>query len=368
MKWDEMTTQRKKTKATARKGVNFVRSIVEARNSIFQEVELENDIGNDAYVEFIEGEDGTGCCITSQIKSGDSYVRDHGKDLVITADRDHFEYWNSHVLPVAGIVFDPDHNLARWINISLYLDEHPGIVQDGPYVIHIPQDQDFSAATFEDFKSHFLAYSRSYRTRDAFARAVESFADSNDIDESSAALRALFYYHRNKKACWYIFMSSLPYCRHRKLLEGLTYYLTLVPGHGDIYWHKDNLIEPAIRQWAEGFMREHFGRREIEALVTAIDPEQGIGRGTIGQCAHAIIDILPSRNTHLAQIVRDVEVGESVRWHSLILLLYDLQFEELETALATAADYRRAYADSRFTHVLDEIITMLRDGSGFSIY
>lgn len=45
-----MATRRKQSQATSRKGINFVRDIVEGQNSIFQEIELHNDLGNDAYV------------------------------------------------------------------------------------------------------------------------------------------------------------------------------------------------------------------------------------------------------------------------------------------------------------------------------
>src|SRR4051812_35154094 len=101
-----MTTRRKQSAATSRVGVNTVRTIVERANCIFQEIEQANDVGNDAYIEFILGEHATGCCIAAQIKSGPSYLTANGA-LVLVGDRDHFEYWRSHVLPVVGIVVDP---------------------------------------------------------------------------------------------------------------------------------------------------------------------------------------------------------------------------------------------------------------------
>lgn len=54
-----MVTKRKKSRKTSSEGVDYVCRVVRSDNSIFQAVELENDIGNDAYIEFILDEEGT---------------------------------------------------------------------------------------------------------------------------------------------------------------------------------------------------------------------------------------------------------------------------------------------------------------------
>lgn len=96
-----MTTRRKLSQATAREGINFVRALVESQNSTFQEVELHNDLGNDAYVEFVVEESATGCCVALQIKSGASYRTASG-GYAFQADRSHFEYWASPHATSAG--------------------------------------------------------------------------------------------------------------------------------------------------------------------------------------------------------------------------------------------------------------------------
>jgi hypothetical protein len=363
-----MTTKRLHTKATARMGVNFAKSVIETQNCIFQEVDLENDIGNDAYIEFIQGEDGTGCCIANQIKSGESYVAKSGNDFVLKSDRDHFEYWNSHVLPVAGIVYDPDEQRAAWVNISLYLEEHPGVVADGPYNIPVLGTQSFSNDGFAAFRNHFLDYAERYRTRDAFARTVDSFLEDDNTDKAASALRSLFYYHRKKRACWYMLMTSLSFCGNPKLLEWLTYYLALVPDHGDIYWHKDNLLDPGIKKWAAEFMCQRFRQREVEALLTPIDPEQGIGRGTIGQCAHAIVAMLPGRREILAEIIADADADESVRWHAVVMLAYEVQCESVPVAKALFEDYLRACPSSIHSGAAGELCALLNEGHTFDLY
>jgi Domain of unknown function (DUF4365) len=90
-----MTTKRKASQGTSREGINFVRTLVERHNSTFQEIDLHNDLGNDAYVEFVAKESSTGRCIALQIKSGSSYRAACG-GYAFQSDRDHFEYWASH--------------------------------------------------------------------------------------------------------------------------------------------------------------------------------------------------------------------------------------------------------------------------------
>ncbi|MFI7837893.1 DUF4365 domain-containing protein [Pseudomonas asiatica] len=89
-----MTTKRKRSQSTSRDGINFVRSLVERQKSTCQEIDLHNDLGNDAYLEFIVAENATGCCVALQIKSGTSYRNSYG-NYFFQANRDHFEYWAS---------------------------------------------------------------------------------------------------------------------------------------------------------------------------------------------------------------------------------------------------------------------------------
>ena len=95
------------SRAIERRGVNYVRDIVESSNCTFTEIHSESDLGLDAYIEFILGEEAAGCCIGVQIKSGKSYVSSDQRTYYLRGDKDHFGYWKSLVLPIAGIVFNP---------------------------------------------------------------------------------------------------------------------------------------------------------------------------------------------------------------------------------------------------------------------
>jgi hypothetical protein len=65
--------KRRRTSAIERDGVNYVRTIIENANSIFNEIHRENDYGNDGFIELVDGERVTGKLLLVQIKSGKTY-------------------------------------------------------------------------------------------------------------------------------------------------------------------------------------------------------------------------------------------------------------------------------------------------------
>lgn len=126
-----------------RAGVNACRSLFERCGYIFQEVELGNDFGKDAYVDLVEGREVTGACIALQIKSGESFRRRDGYSIPIA---DHYSVWRQSSIPVAGIVYDPAEDRLYWCNISEHLESAGG---DAPKAIPIGKDQFLDETTLE---------------------------------------------------------------------------------------------------------------------------------------------------------------------------------------------------------------------------
>jgi hypothetical protein len=207
--------------------VNFVRSLVEKHNCAFQEIDGANDLGNDAYIEFITDENATGCCIAAQIKAGKSY-RTAAGDYLLRSDRDHFEYWLAHTLPVVGIVYDPSEDRALWIDITGWLRAHPERVSTGPFQIFLPTTNCFDEAGFETFKQHFLSYRPLYSSEPAFGTALTAFATQEDPGRALEGLRALFSFHRQRFETWFYLINSLGLslnipCSHQWFMFSRTY-------------------------------------------------------------------------------------------------------------------------------------------------
>ena len=359
--------KRKISKAIERQGVNYVRGVVESRNSTFNEIAFGNDIGNDAYIEFIFGEEATGCCIGVQIKSGKSYISNDQKIYYLRADKDHFEYWKSHILPIAGIVFNPLEEKAVWCDITEYLENNSEVIEKGPYQIPISADNELSKNTFHDFVKHFLKYQEKYKKGDNFGRSLEYFADVKDIQKCFEGIKSLFFYHRNRKATWYYFITSFSNIKNEFLRTRLAICLAHIPGHPDILWHKNNIINQDTVKYALSLIKEIFGRSEVELLLELVD-EQSFGRGAIGEDIHAIIDALPNRKSILKSIAFDEHINEKIRFNSLILLVYYTQINYPHRCIQFISSYLRKFPNSMYKNILVEMINIIEEYGCIDFY
>ena len=361
-----MTTKRKKSKATARSGINYVRAVVEKCNCIFHEIDLDNDIGNDAHVEFIENEGATGCLIATQIKSGPSYFPEGPEYAVIHSDRDHFEYWNSHSLPIAVIAYNPVSNRAVWFDLTRFLVDHPEVIEGGPYTIRIPLSREFNKETFGLFYQHFAVYRDLYKHESYFGRALRDFADLDNFEACSDGLFSLFSYHRNRVATWYYIISCFKNFAGHPILRNLIIVLCHVPGHPDIFWHKKNIIEVDTERQARNMLTSYFGRDDVVLLLSQID-ENGVARGTIGQAIHAIIHTLRERDRMLELVAFDPGVAENTRYWAVVLLAY---YEERPGRDPTVVltRYLDTFPNGEHSDLIFEITETIRLHGGFTLY
>jgi hypothetical protein len=359
-----MTTKRKDSQATSREGVNFVCRLVEHHNSTFQEIDLHNDLGNDAYIEFVVDENATGCCVALQIKSGISY-RSSSNRYAFQSNRDHFEYWASHTLPVLAVIFDPQREKAVWVDITAYLHANPSLIINGPYTIYA--DQDFSETTFSEFRDHCLEYREQYSLEPNFGRALESFSDRENTELCFDGLGALFAYHRNQISTWYYLISCISNYREHPIIRTLVIRLCHIPGHGDIFWSKGNIVDEKIRRSALLIMKERFDRRDALTLLSVID-DAGISRGTIGQCVHALIDTMESPPEVMESIAVDVSQEDNIRHSAILFAVIAAQSHSVETALTVIERVRQFLDDNELISVVDWLEQDLRQYGYVSLY
>lgn len=359
-----MTTKRKRSQATSRDGINFVRGLAERGNSTFQEIDLHNDLGNDAYVEFVVEENATGCCVALQIKSGSSY-RSGSDRYAFQSDRDHFEYWASHTLPVLAVIFDPEREKAVWVDITDHLRATPSLIIEGPYTIYA--DRDFSETTFPEFRSHCLRYRDQYSREPNFGRALESFSSRESVERCFDGLGALFAYHRHQPATWYYLISCISNYRGHPILRPLVVRLCHIPGHGDIFWGKQNMIDEKVRHGALLIMRERFDRRDALTLLSVID-DAGIDRGTIGQCVHALVDTMADTLGIMESIAIDRSQDDRIRHSAILFAINASQSRSATTALAVLDHIRPSINDDELSAVIDGLEGDLRRYGCVSLY
>ncbi|GAP99419.1 DUF4365 domain-containing protein [Leptolyngbya sp. NIES-2104] len=347
-----MTTKRKKSKGTAAVGVNYVRQIVEGDNSIFQTVNEDNDIGNDAYIEFVVDEEATGCFVWVQIKSGISYKRKN--HYAISADKDHFEYWNSHIVPVIGIVYDPEIQSAFWINISEYIKENSSAVKDNSHTLCISPLNELNAKTFSTFKKLFLEKHTSYKGLENFGRALEYFAMVDQADKCFDGLLTLFVSYRNKRASWFYMINSFSSIEDRKSLFQLVSYLSLLSGHMDIFWHPKNFIDAEVIEYAKVHLAKDFNILEVVKLLSIVD-DWGFSRGSIGYATFTIISLINNKTSLLEKIAFDNSLSDLMRSNALFLLIHFEQFDSTKKCINLINRYLKKYSDTEYEEVISSM-------------
>lgn len=125
-----MTKRHRSNRKIEREGVNAARTFFEDCGCVFVEIGLQDDYGKDAHVDLGDEVSASSVCAGVQIKSGVSYR--HGSNYRIPLSSADFEYWSESTLPMIGIVYDPDDELLRWVNITQYLTESGG--SPGSYI------------------------------------------------------------------------------------------------------------------------------------------------------------------------------------------------------------------------------------------
>lgn len=311
-----MPPKKLKKSAVERDGVNFVRSVVEHANCIFQEIDRHNDFGNDAILELVENESVRGICLALQIKSGESYSTSDA--CVIPSNRDHWEYWSKHSLPVIGIVYDPSEALAYWTDITRTLRSRYSHAANGPYALRFLKTE-INRFNEDGFRTFFLPQYLNRPVQLPREQAAR-FAASDSPDLQRLGLQALLTGYRDQIETWDLLIGLFGSGAYERIDPYLIYILSLVPGHMDIGWHSGNILDQALRtRLHQRFAK--FEHDDVIKLLAFID-ENGFQRGSLGQSVTAIVSLVDGKTSILKQIVEDAEVETEIRRDALILLTH----------------------------------------------
>ena len=319
-----MTTNRKKSAGTSSEGFHYVGGIVTDANCIIQKVDQDNDQGNDAYIEFISNEVATSLFAWVQIKTGVSYRRSNG--YAIPADREHFEYWNNSPVPVIGFVYDPEKEIAVWINISEFLRSHSDAIENGPYSIPIPSENEFSVETFELFKQRLI--SDNYSSNWFFGRSLEFLAETEDQQRCLIGMGSLFAYHRNRRATWFYLIHSFKSVRGVAAVR-LMSLLGHLPSNPYVLWHKDNLIDSEVAEYGKKLLAKTFGRDEVLKLIGFVD-EFCFAAGSPGYIVSTIVFAIGDAQPILEDLAFATSYSEDQRENAMFLLIHYAQFHSVE--------------------------------------
>lgn len=293
-------------KQTEIQGLLFVQGIVNDAGSIFNKIDGTTDIGLDGNIEFIKDKSPTGLCVGIQIKSGNSNISNNNT-ITLKADRSHFEYWYNHILPIIGIVYIPKLKEGYWVDITRYLAHNEDIIEDGPYIIKVPNENRFDLKSFTLFHYSLSNYLNSYGDDKFFGRALKLLADLKSPENRYDAIKSLFSFHRNKIETWYFLISKFCFEVESKIQIALVYAYRHILDHGDIWWHPGNIMENEIGKEARTLFSKFFGFKEAKKLLYLIN-EGGISRGSVGYDVNLILRLIPDRIDYLKQKIGGAHV------------------------------------------------------------
>lgn len=303
----------KKTNITSKKGVNFVRDIVEEAGSLFHKIEQENDLGIDGIIEFIKAEIPANKSIAMQIKAGKSYFNPHNTESLIPVD-DHYEYWNNYPLPVYGLVYSPELKKGYWVNIKDYFKRH-GKCSVIKYTNNKTNEFDLDSFT-KIFSPMILK-----ETPDLSFEEALSLFDSKHYDEVYLGMIVLFRRFVNQKIIWEKFLSYFVSHDVKDIPYLMIYYFAHIPWHGDIGYFGEPISEE-IKEFVQSRF-DCFDSEAIIKLLEFIDEESGISRGSIGQSVEAIISSISNVSEILKSIIKTKQLPILVRHSAAFIFAFN---------------------------------------------
>ena len=306
-------------------GVNYVTDVVDRCDCYFNKIEQENDIGIDGIIEFTQNGVPTGKCIAVQIKTGKSFINTK-KECIIPIGG-HYEYWKNYCMPVYGIVYILDDNIAYWIDIKQYLDENQCNIESGKLNIIKFKMNDINKFDIDSFNKYFKNIVENKLPEISYEES-SNLLDSKNVDEVRIAINSLAKKYADKVETWDKLIDVFRKTSNTDLISEIIFYFSYIPGHGDL-WGKLNFSKES-RQHARDILNK-MNTDELIKMLSVID-ENGIQRGTIGQCIEAIISSINNSDKILKKIIKDEDLEEEIINGAITILAFNYS-EEFKIAV-----------------------------------
>lgn len=334
-------------------GVNYVMDIVDRCDCYFNKIEQENDIGIDATIEFTENKIPTGKCIAVQIKTGESYVNKSKSECIIPIGS-HYEYWRDYCLPVYGIVYLSEMNLAYWVDIKNYLNINRDEIESGELNIIKFKMKSTNKFDLDSFNKYFKCDVRKKLPDISYDESM-TLISSEHMDEIYIGINSLANKYADRKETWDNLINIFRTSDDNVLITEVVYYLSYIPRHGDLYG--DLNFSKESKEYAKNIING-LSNDDIVKLLYTID-ENGIERGTIGQCVEAIISSIDNDSKILKEIIINKELEEEV-FNSAVTILVHNNPDEFISVISNNEIRKNWYVNL--------ILESIEEGIDFDLY
>jgi len=275
-----------------RGGINAVRSLLESKGLVVDEVDGRSDYGRDLNVDITNAAHLTGGIFGVQVKGGRSFLR-RGR-WVIPASPSDWEYWRSSTVPIIGLVWDPQEDKLRWVNLTQRA-RAAVTIDEASYEYETQNDQLAEVvvndlldnATFSDFIDRVASYLHATSST-AFLELL-----SSDDDTRRHGVLNCWTLGRWDPRPFILLRHVLPTLTGQSLVDGIT-VLAHSTSHPDIAWTPRNWISKPVEEEVQKHLV--WTPDELVALVHSVEMLEdvtGWERGGVGQSLWSIISIQP---------------------------------------------------------------------------
>ena len=181
----------------------------------------------------------------------------------------------------------------------------------------------------------------------SFDEAASLF-HSNHPSEFHLGLVVLFHTSPNAIEVWDWFLDAFKNKDISDIPPILVYYFAHIPWHGDIAYHGEGFNEATKSHVKKRF--DEFKKQDVEKLLSFIDEENGIARGSLGQSVEAIISSLTNRDSLLLEILQDSQLAFFLRENAALIYAYHHPKEALPV-LKALSDEGSWYAGELFSFI-----------------
>lgn len=306
-----------KKNVISKSGVNYVRDVVEKNNSIFQEINQENDVGVDAIIEFVEDEIPSGRCVAVQIKSGKKYFNKKSRTCKIPIGN-HYEYWKNHSMPMYGIVYVLQEQEAYFINIKRFLMRNSDIIETGEIKEIKFEINQLNRFNIENFYKMFRTNICGKLPDINLEESIKLF-HSNNLEEFYTGYEKMFTDYNHEKIVWDKFVEFFQKSNLYEIPEKIVIYMSHLPGHPDLDWSPE-CVPDETRKYGITLLNK-FNKMDIVKLLYFID-KYSMKEGLITRCIEAIISSVANVDCYLEEIIRDNNCEMEIREGASCILAY----------------------------------------------
>lgn len=286
----------------AERAVNRFEAFCIERKWPFVSSPTNRDFGKDGYVDVSDEGRLTGESFFGQIKGGRSYAAVGGYRIPV---EDHVTVWRDSPAAVIGIVRDPVDDRLRWVNLTLALREDSALASVF-VAAEAVLDEDTQVAGLRasaratTVKRHVPFGVGSTATRDQAEAVWESFAMGHRDPVPMIGVRRAMFGLDRPAMCEAIY--ALSHCTP----------------HPDIFWSSGSWLPPQLRDFVRATFR--WSHHEVWTLLEVVDQEDGMKRGSLGQCVFMLLAEDPDIRAGLWRVVKTVADEWVLGWAAAVLL------------------------------------------------